>query len=70
MNALFEGYKRVFGLNDQFLGYTGECRIDADDGRITHIILRTPWQRIVLNWDQVRFDPVRDAFHLRTLHPH
>jgi hypothetical protein len=65
MKALFRKYKRVLGLHDQCLGYSGACRIDITDGRITHIILRTPWQSIELDWDLVKFDPGRDAFRLK-----
>lgn len=55
----------MLGLQDQVLGYTGECRIDFRTGRITHIVLRTQWQWIDLEWEAVEFEPAKDAFRLR-----
>lgn len=49
------------------LGYTGECRIDVQGGRVTHVVLQTPWQRIDLAWDQLAFDDAQDLFRLQPL---
>jgi len=65
MNAFFQKNRPVFGLHGQSLGYAKECRIDAGDGRITHIVLWTQWQSIELEWDLVRFDASIDAFKLQ-----
>lgn len=67
MDAVFFSQMRVLGPHDQLLGYVGECRIDIADGSLTHIVLRTPWQTIDLEWDQVYFDDVSDAFRLRPM---
>jgi len=58
----------VLGPLDQVLGFAQESELDLHSGQLTHIVLRTEWQPIVIPWDRVEFDDRISVLRLRPAH--
>ena len=58
----------VLGPLDQVLGFAQESELDLRSGQLTHIVLKTEWQPIVIPWDRVEFDEQISALRLHAVH--
>ena len=65
MEARFKKEIPIFGLQAQVLGYARMCTFDPQSGLLTHIILRTEWQPIEIEWAHLEFDQEQKTLRLK-----
>ncbi|RLQ20643.1 hypothetical protein DWB85_16715 [Seongchinamella sediminis] len=54
----------LLGLHGQALGRVDACGVDLQTGRISYLILETPWQTLSIPWQAVHVDNRHNRFQL------
>jgi len=54
----------VLGLHGQRLGTVETCALDPDTGKVKHLVLRTQWQTIDIEWPYLVFREEHQSFQL------
>lgn len=55
----------MLGLHGQALGRVDTCGVDLQTGRISYLVLETPWQTLSIPWQAVDVDNRHSRFQLR-----